>query len=96
MQKTSSILSNILQTYYLIFILQYSGYFYGIILAPGLVYGQGEHILKYIYKMVFSDAEQLLVPKEDNNLPIIHVENLAKLNISFKIILIIFNKINTF
>ncbi|XP_050056023.1 adenylate kinase 7-like isoform X2 [Aphis gossypii] len=58
---------------------KYSGYFYGIILAPGLVYGQGEHILKYIYKMVFSDAEQLLVPKEDNNLPIIHVENLAKI-----------------
>lgn len=46
--------------------------------------------------MVFSDAEQLLVPKEDNNLPIIHVENLAKLNIAFIIILIIFNKINTF
>ncbi|KAF0759689.1 Uncharacterized protein FWK35_00006402 [Aphis craccivora] len=59
--------------------LQYSGYFYGIILAPGLVYGQGEHILKYIYKMVFSDTERLLVPKEDNNLPIIHVENLAKI-----------------
>lgn len=68
---------------FLIYILQYSGYFYGIILAPGLVYGQGEHMLKYIYKMVFSDTEPLLVPKEDNNLPIIHVENLAKLNIIY-------------
>jgi len=70
----------------IIYILQYSGYFYGIILAPGLVYGQGEHMLKYIYKMVFSDTEPLLVPKEDNNLPIIHVENLAKLIITFTII----------
>lgn len=43
-------------------------------------------MLKYIYKMVFSDTEPLLVPKEDNNLPIIHVENLAKLNITFIII----------
>jgi len=81
---------------FLIYILQYRGYFYGIVLAPDLVYGQGEHMLKYIYKMVFDDAEPLMVPKEDNNLPIIHVENLAKLNIPFTIIKITFNVVYTF
>lgn len=68
---------------------QYREYFYGIVFAPGLVYGQGEHILKYIYKTVFSDTDKLLIPMYDNNLPIIHIENLAKLN---KIVLKIFFK----
>lgn len=63
----------------LINILQYYGYFYGIVLASGLVYGHGENTLKYIYKTIFSDTEQLLIPKYENNLPIIHVDNLAKL-----------------
>lgn len=77
--------------------LQYREHFYGIIFAPGLVYGQGEHILKYIYKTVFNDTDKLLIPIYDNNLPIIHIKNLAKLNkIVLKNFLNIFNLIYKF
>lgn len=77
--------------------LQYREHFYGIIFAPGLVYGQGEHILKYIYKTVFNDTDTLLIPIYDNSLPIIYIENLAKLNkIVLKNFLNIFNLIYKF
>lgn len=36
-------------------------------------------MLKYIYETAFNSTQQLLIPKDNNNLPIIHVDNLAKL-----------------
>ncbi|XP_050532141.1 adenylate kinase 7-like [Daktulosphaira vitifoliae] len=68
-----------LENYILLLNDLYKGYFYGIILAPGIVYGQGEHALEYILSTAFNEKEQFMIPEINNNLPIIHVKNLARI-----------------